>query len=176
MIDPTLRRRLLPAGALALLALGLPWTTASFVPGYYSPGFCTTTYDADGYGSMYCSTGFIGAGYNNPASPGFTIDVRVYAALMLIAAIWGLRRRSPVLLGIALTAGAAALVRNPGSQAGQLVWAGALVLAGVELVDAGLLRTRSQAWLSRRRRQLPPPRGSRPAAPHPRAAPGAAHR
>lgn len=173
---PALRRRLVVAGVLALLGLGLPWTTASYVAGWYAPGLCSTTYDADGYGSVSCGPGFIGAGYSNPASPGFAIDVRVYAAVMLVAAVRGLRRRSSVLLGIALTAGVAALIRNPGSQAGQLVWAGALVLAAVVLGDAGLLGTRTHAWLSRLRRQLQRPRGSHPVGPHPGAAPGAARR
>ena len=176
MIEPALRRRLLPAGVLALLALGLPWTTEYSVPGYYTPGFCTTTYDANGYGSVSCDPGFIGAGYYSPAAPGFTLDVRVYAALMLIAAVWGLRQRSPVLLGTALTVGAAALVRSPGTQAGQLVWAGALVVAGIALAGAGLLGDRAQQLITRLRRQLRRPRGSRPVTPHPGAAPGAARR
>ncbi|MEJ7649133.1 MAG: hypothetical protein WKF57_08885 [Nakamurella sp.] len=154
MIDPALRRRLLPAGALALLALGLPWTTEYSVPGDYSPGFCTTTYDANGYGSVSCDPGFIGAGYHSPAAPGFTLDVRVYAALMLIAAVWGIRRRSPVLVGIALVIGVAALLRNPGTEAGQLVWAGALVVAGIALAEAGLLGDRARHWLRHRVRVL----------------------
>lgn len=167
---PALRRRLVVAGVLALLGLGLPWTTASYVAGYYAPGFCSTTYDADGYGSVSCGPGFIGAGYSNPASPGFAIDVRVYAALMLLAGVWGIRRRSPVLIGIALVIGIAALVRHPGTQAGQLVWAGALVLACVVLGDAGLLGDRA-------RRRLPRPECSRRENPERSVVPsGQAHR
>lgn len=148
---PTLRRRLVLAGMLAVLALGLPWTTAYYVAGYYNPGFCTTTYDADGYGSVYCSTGILSPGHTSPALPGFVIDVRVFAALMLLAGVLGLRRRSPALLGTALAIGVAALVRNPGSQAGQLIWAAALIVAGSSLAAAGLLGPRAETRIVRAR-------------------------
>lgn len=176
VIERGLRRRLAVAGALALLGLGLPWTTAYSVAGYYTPGFCSTTYDADGYGSVSCSPGFVGAGYNNPALPGFTIDVRVFAALMLLAGLFGIRRRSPVLLGIGLVIGGAALVRNPGTQAGQLIWVAALVLAAVTLAESGLLGERAQQRITRLRQPLRRPHGSHPAAPRPGATPGAARR
>lgn len=48
------------AGLLIVLALGLPWTadTSAYVPGWYSPGFCTP--DADGLVS--CTGGMISPG------------------------------------------------------------------------------------------------------------------
>lgn len=169
--DQTLRARLAVAGALALLALGLPWTTAYSVPGYVTPGFCTTTYDAQGYGSVYCSPGFVNPGYTNPAAPGFSLDVRVYLALLLTVGFWGLRQRSPVLITIALTAGATALVANPGAQAGQLVWLAALALADHALADAGLLPERSRLFITRPSRPLRQLLGWRPAGPRPAGAP-----
>lgn len=149
--DPALRRRLVLAGTLAVLALGLPWTTAYYVSGYYDPGFCSTTFNADGDGTVYCTVGILSPGHTSPALPGFTIDVRVFAALMLIAGIMGLRRHSPALLGLALAIGVAALIRNPGTQAGQLLWAAALVVSGIALARTGALGERAQCRIQRLR-------------------------
>lgn len=176
VIEPTLRRRLLVAGALGLLALGLPWTNEYRSPGRFAPGFCSTSYDADGYGTVSCSPGTYFPGFDYPQRPGFTLDVRVYLVIVLVVGALGLLRRSAVLVAVALAAGAMAVVVNANSLPGQFAWVAALAVSAWAVTDAGLLGPAAQVRLSRLRRRFPRPRAPHPAAPHPRAAPGGSPR
>jgi hypothetical protein len=65
------------AGGLCVLSLGLPWvitngTSSSMIPGWFTPGFCRTVVGYDGWSSMECDPGFVGAPIFLPGSQGST--------------------------------------------------------------------------------------------------------
>jgi hypothetical protein len=65
------------AGALCVMSLGLPWiitngTSSNLIPGYFVPGFCRTVVGYDGWSSMECDPGFVGAPIFLPGSTGST--------------------------------------------------------------------------------------------------------
>ena len=65
------------AGALCVLSLGLPWvitngTSSNLIPGWYNPGFCRTVVGYDGWSSMECDAGTIGAPILVPGTQGST--------------------------------------------------------------------------------------------------------
>jgi hypothetical protein len=65
------------AGALCVMSLGLPWvitngTSSTLIPGWYVPGFCRTVTGYDGWSSMECDPGFVGAPILNPGTTGST--------------------------------------------------------------------------------------------------------
>jgi hypothetical protein len=65
------------AGALCVMSLGLPWvitngTSSTLIPGWYTPGFCRTVVGYDGWSSMECDPGFVGAPIFLPGSTGST--------------------------------------------------------------------------------------------------------
>jgi hypothetical protein len=135
------------ASGLLVLSLGLPWvftqgTSSTYLPGWYSPGFCRTVVGWDGWSSMECDPGFVGAGMVVPGTQGSTGSGRehtgrfgITAALasVVVAARTGRRR--------VLAYGAGALLLTTGLSTGVgsvtsgvfLAWiAGALLLrAGV---------------------------------------------
>jgi hypothetical protein len=65
------------AAGLCVLSFGLPWiitngTSSSLIPGWFTPGFCTTSVGYDGWSSMSCDPGFVGAPIFLPGSQGST--------------------------------------------------------------------------------------------------------
>jgi hypothetical protein len=62
---------------LLVLSLGLPWvilqgTDGTYIPGWFNPGMCSTSYDIDGWASMDCTPGTIGIPINIPGTAGTT--------------------------------------------------------------------------------------------------------
>jgi hypothetical protein len=65
------------AAGLCVLSFGLPWiitngTSSSLIPGWFTPGFCSTSIGYDGWSSMSCDPGFVGAPMFIPGSQGST--------------------------------------------------------------------------------------------------------
>lgn len=139
-----LRGQLLLAAALLVLALGLPWTTAFSTSGWYSPGFCTTVYGPDGYGSVECDPGWYSPGTRSPALPGYALDVRIWVALAVGAVVAGLLRRTGDPTGRRLVRAGVLLavlcqLLHLGNQAGQLAHLAALLIGVAALVRSGHL-------------------------------------
>lgn len=119
--------RVLAAGALILLALGLPWSPSSleYVPGWVVPSFCTTSWD----GTMWCSGGYVspgmwfGTGEVNGASSVARVFLVGAGILLLIA-----RGRSRFLLTAAGLLLAGLLLHGLGMLGGQIAAVAAIVL------------------------------------------------
>jgi hypothetical protein len=65
------------AGALCVMSLGLPWvitngTSSNMIPGWYTPGLCRSVVGYDGWSSMECDPGFVGAPIFLPGTTGST--------------------------------------------------------------------------------------------------------
>lgn len=133
------RPLLVVSAFLALIGLGLPWTSS--LPGLslaplWVPGFCSTSYDYYGYATVDCSYGsFVYGGYvpGVPSAPGYATGVRVFVAVAAVLVLVGLRRasRRPVLAAL-LVAGTGWLL-HAGSQPGQVVFALALAVLAAAL-------------------------------------------
>lgn len=95
------------AALLIVLALGLPWTadTSAYLPGWYSPGFCTP--DADGL--VFCTGGTISPGLwvGSGALSGASSVARVFLVGALVLLVVG--SRSGQHLWLALAGGGLAL-------------------------------------------------------------------
>lgn len=89
------------AGLLIVLALGLPWTadTSTYIPGWYSPGFCTM--DADGL--MSCMGGTISPGLwaGSAAQSGASSVARVFLVGALVLLVVGSRSDQRLWLAVA---------------------------------------------------------------------------
>jgi hypothetical protein len=95
----------LVAVGLLVLALGLPWlqtigTSGTYLPGYITPGFCTTTYGYDGYATSECSPMTVGVGMSLPGSAGSITSGASHPARFgivwaMVATVVAIRRRAP---------------------------------------------------------------------------------
>lgn len=120
------QRTVAPLVALGLLvlALGLPWlqtigTSGTYLPGYVTPGFCTTSYGYDGFATSECSPMTVGVGMSLPGTAGSITSgashpARFGIAWAVVAAVVALRRREPRLF----LAGAAGLAMVTALSAG----------------------------------------------------------
>jgi hypothetical protein len=130
-----------------VVSLGLPWgfqggTASSIIPGYYTPGFCTTVYDNDGYAFTECSPGWVGApifmpGVSGAYTPGAKHAARFGIAFGLVACALALRkgrRRILLVAGIVLFAVSVPTAGLVTASSGALIGyvaAGAMVLGGI---------------------------------------------
>lgn len=139
--------------AVALLAtvlsVGLPWSATglspgSYLPGYYTPGFCATVYDYDGYASMDCGPGYLSpgfylSGYGFGGEAGASHPARVFIAVGLLLVVLGYRRGSAQVLTAALLIGAVGfLAYGVSPAAGQLSFGLALAALWLALRADGI--------------------------------------
>ncbi|MGI8419006.1 MAG: hypothetical protein ACR2P2_22975 [Nakamurella sp.] len=123
------------AAALAVLSLGLPWTTdvpGTVIPGRFIPGSC------GGYGELICTPGILSASIylaGRPAVAGYETTIRVFALLAGCLIVIGLRQSRRWLLIAGVTIAMAGWLDNIGSQAGELVYLMALVALLVAVKD-----------------------------------------
>lgn len=162
-------RLLTVAGALALLALGLPWGGAGpgrWTTGIYTPGFCSTIYDSNGYASSECSPGFYLPGIHLSDGPpaGYLTGARVVVVVVVALLTLGLRQPDSRLPTVAVAVAAGGWLVDPGATSGQIVYLVALAVLVVALHRSGRL---SRSMSAPRR----PPRGSGPTPGRPRATP-----
>lgn len=129
------QRLLWPAAGLALLALGLPWTSAMAghvaIPGWLGPGICGVVYDSEGWASTEC-TGWYDNSFNyggHAALPGYAIGIRVFVLASALLVLLGQRRRQLRLQQAGLVVAVLGLLIYRGSLPGQLVYLAALLLA-----------------------------------------------
>jgi hypothetical protein len=124
--------------ALLILSLGFPWVVrggsggvpGSLIPGYFVPGLCRTTFDADGWASMECDPSIVGVPIYSPgvaSTRGSLISGRRHPGRFGVAigfgsTILGLRRRNNNLL----------------AAAGVIVAGQAIVSAGMARLTAGV--------------------------------------
>jgi len=162
----TLAARLGRSGALlvgaaccAVLALALPWssaTDATYVPGWFVPGTCITVYDYDGWPSLDCTTGTISPGMYFPgigAYGGKDTEIRVFLVAVVALVVLARRRRRPSLATAAVVlAGAGLVLAGLRPRSGQLAY-----LAGMVLLVAAL---RADRLLGRGRRTAQDAAGS----------------
>ncbi len=130
------------AGGLCVLSLGLPWvitngTSSTMIPGWYTPGFCRTVVGWDGWSSMECDPGFVGAPIFLPGSQGSTgagseTAGRFGIVAALVSILFATRSGNRKLLGygaIALLWSAALSTGTGGMTSGVLVaWIASAIL------------------------------------------------
>lgn len=140
-IPPTVSRRLLLSGLLALISLGLPWRRSGLDPTFrtsWLSGYCGAP------GEYVCDPGTIvfHNGFTVTAAvPGYASPVRVALLVAVVVLIVGLRRRSAALLRAGLAVAATGLLLGGTSVgAGQLTYLGALVVLVLALRRGGRLR------------------------------------
>lgn len=169
------------AAAFALLSLGLPWGSSDpgrWTGGFYSPGFCSTVYDGNGWASTECGPGFYSAGIHlggGSGAAGYRTCVRVFLLIAAVLLIIGLRRRSgplPALAAAVLTLG---WLLQPGAQSGQIAYLLALAALVTALHRKGRLPAVGRL-MPAGRSLLRPRHGSGPDRGHRAATPGAPHR
>lgn len=124
-------RLLLIAAALAVVSLSLQWGSRSaYTLGVYLPGWCHTTYDQNGYASLWCDAGSWTGGLEFYPVLGFQHPVRVYVVAAIVLVAVGLRRqrRAWTVLGwwIGLLG---SFLSQAGWGSGRLLLLGALVVA-----------------------------------------------
>jgi hypothetical protein len=85
--------RVLPrvAAALLVVSLGFPWlvrdgNAGTSIPGWVVPGFCSTTYDYNGWASSSCSPMTIGSPLYVPGTDGAIVSGSSHSARFAIAA------------------------------------------------------------------------------------------
>lgn len=140
-------RTLLAAAAVAaVLALALPWTSpvsGSYTPGWWVPGTCITTYDLDGWPSIYCTTGAFGWSSYLPgyaAITGSQTPVRVLLAAVVVLVLLARRRRSrPAALAALVAAAAGLALGGLLPLPGQIAYLAGMALLGLALRADGLL-------------------------------------
>lgn len=136
------------AGALAALAMCLPWTTGLsgyYIAGWYAPGSCVTVYGYDGYASLECTSGYVSPGFYSAgvaAAPGYVTSMRLFVAVAVLLLYLARRRGDRRLTSAGMLVAAAGFLLNVGAQSGQLVFAAALTIA--------LLATQPWSWPGRR--------------------------
>lgn len=145
---PRARTWLFAAAAAALLSLGLPWgsTTGggSVLPGYFTPGFCSTVYDYEGWASVECSSSYFfptlyfhGAG---GAIPGAAHPARALLAIAAVLLVVGYRRTDRrILLGGLLAGAVGFFAFGVQPAAGQLAFGLGVVCVALALRADGLL-------------------------------------
>ena len=94
------------AALLLVLCLAAPAGSALRSGTTYLPGWCTTSYDADGWASMWCTPGSISVGYTAVGTIGLGHPVRIFVAAVAVLAALGVRQRSRRLLHAAVAVGA----------------------------------------------------------------------
>lgn len=112
---------------MSACSLGLAWSSSGGLDlglgyGYnYSPGFCSTSYDYDGYAYTECTGGYsfgLQYRYEEGATPsGASLEARVFLALTAAAVVVGYRRRDRRLVVAApvlMFAGLVVTGLNPG--------------------------------------------------------------
>lgn len=163
------------AAAFALLSLGLPWGSSDpgrWTAGSYSPGFCTTVYDSNGWASMECGPGFYSPGIHlsgGGAPAGYLTGIRVILVVVVVLLAISLRQPAGPLPTVAVAVAAIGWMLQPGARSGQIAYLLALAVLVVALRRAGRI---SRSGPPPRR----PPHGSGRGPTHPVAAPGAPHR
>jgi hypothetical protein len=94
------------AALLFVLSLAAPAGTA-LQPGMnYLPGFCTNSFDPDGYPTLSCTPGTVSVTYFASSTIGLGHPVRIFVAAVALLAALGLRQRSRRLLHAAVAVGA----------------------------------------------------------------------
>lgn len=137
------RRWLLLAGVAGLLSLGLPWSSV-YQPGfgYWSPGFCYTGYDSDGWASTYCDPWYVPGAGSIVRVIGAQHPARVLLLLTVLALIAGYRRESKALLKWAPVLAALGLFGfGVTGMAGQIVFAVGLAALLRALYLDGVLKS-----------------------------------
>lgn len=129
------------AGAAAVLSIGLPWAPTGeawkWMPGYFTPGFCSTVYDYDGWASVECMPTFVNSGiypvYDAAGSTGAQHPARALIAMAAVLVVLGYRQANRRLLAAAVVvAGIAFVAFGVHPAAGQLAFGisiAALVMA-----------------------------------------------
>jgi hypothetical protein len=137
---------LVGAACCAVLALALPWssaTDATYIPGWYVPGYCTTTYDYDGWPSLDCTTGMISPGMYFPgigAAGGKDTEIRVFLVAVVVLVVLARRWRRPSLATAAVVlAGAGLVLAGLRPRSGQFAYLAGMVLLVVALRTDRLL-------------------------------------
>lgn len=145
------RTLLLLAALLAGMSLGLPWHTAGpgspgmTTSGYLTPGFCTTSYDMDGWAYSDCQPGTYTPGIYLPGSvggvtSGYAHPARVFIAVAAATVALGVHRRSDRLLRLGFGfAAIGAVCDGIGTQSGFFVYLGAVAVLGLALHRAGAI-------------------------------------
>lgn len=113
----------------ALCSLGLTWgaggaggASGEFVPGWYTPSFCSTSYGAGGWAYTDCSGGYASPGFivgsgTGPSGAGATQPARVFLAFGAAVVVLGYRRsdrRLVVAAPVIMAVGLAVTGLNPG--------------------------------------------------------------
>jgi hypothetical protein len=99
------------AAGLLVLSLGLPWlqtigTAGTYLPGYVTPGFCSTSFDADGWAFSSCTPMTVSPGFPLPGTAGSVTTgashpARFGIAWAVVLGITAIRRDRPKLLLLA---------------------------------------------------------------------------
>lgn len=160
--DPA-RRWLVVAGVAALCSLGLSWGAGGggegslqYVPGSYTPGFCSTSYGADGWAYTDCSAGSASPGYilgsgTGTSGTGSTQPARVFLALAATAVVFGYRRsdrRLVLAAPVMMAVGLAVTGLNPGPGMVAYTFGLACLVWGLHLDGALRLPRRAPSTLS----------------------------
>ena len=145
---PLARRWLLIAAVAATLSLGLPWSTSPTFGVSVIPGFCSTSYCADGFATTECgpaTTQFAPTGGLTP-SVGYQHPVRVLGLVTAGLVVAGYRRGHRGWLLAAPAPGVLALCGyGLTGTSGQLVFAAALGALVMALVRDGVVPRRPAA-------------------------------
>lgn len=148
LVTRTVRTLLLLALAAAALAMVAPAPDFQIGTGFL-PGFCTTSYDLDGWATLDCTPGIIKSTVDPLSSTGIAQPARIYVAAAIAAVLVAIRRergrtdapttRSVLLLRVALAATVAGVVLGGLAAPGRLALLAAAVLLALALRAWGAL-------------------------------------
>jgi hypothetical protein len=147
---------LVGAACCAVLALALPWssaTDATYIPGWYVPGMCTSVYDNDGWPSLDCTPGMISPGIFLPgmgAHGGKDTEIRVFLVAVVVLVVLARRQRRTSFATAAVVLAAAGLaLAGLRPRSGQLAYLVGMALLVLALRTDGLLGRGRRAAVAR---------------------------
>ncbi|RIJ70281.1 hypothetical protein D1871_19400 [Nakamurella silvestris] len=158
---PVARRWLFAAAVTAVLSLGLPWGASagsggSVLPGYFTPGFCSTVYDYEGWASVECSSSYYFptlyfTGHGGGGIPGAAHPSRALIAVAVVLVILGYRQANRrLLIAAAFVAATAFFAFGIRPASGQLTFGLALVCLVLALRADRMLSAPAAGVLPRR--------------------------
>ena len=130
------RLLLLVAGALALLALSLPWGATEGTPGVLLPGGSTVVVNVDGTLSLQLGPGTYLPGLSGRIIHGAEHEMRVLGAAGALFVLFGVRRsqRRLVVIGLLVAALALPMGLAQGTGIGRIAYGLAIGLAALTLL------------------------------------------
>ena len=127
LVRTSARRLIGLAAALFVLSLAAPAGTGLQPSMNYLPGWCSTSYDADGWASMWCTPGTVSTSFDAVGTVGLAHPLRIFVAVAVVLIAFGLRNRSRRLLQAAVAVGALGFLLGGADSVSRLLVGAAVV-------------------------------------------------